>query len=269
MIMKSPATDRAPAPHRAAAPDARRAVALSTRLTGCATALLAMLTLAGCSVSVNDDVEVADGEERSGGANTVNGDIRIGDDATVDGALRSVNGSIEVGKRARADDVTVVNGSIDALEGATLRSVRTVNGRVALGRDVQVERDASTVNGRIRTDTGSRVGGNVSSISGTLGLRDTEVGGDVSTIAGIIDLFGATRVAGRVLVDVDGDNVQVSMDGDADPARVVVGAGVVVEGGIEFGREGVLWVHQDAAVNGPIKGVQAQPFSGDAPPDGR
>jgi hypothetical protein len=222
----------------------------------------AVLTLGGCGMSVNDDVEIADGEELRHGVNSVNGSIRVGSDAVVDGNLRTVNGSIDIGKRSRVKNVATVNGRVLVASGASLRKVQVVNGDARIGEDVAIADDVLVVNGRLLMGPGGSVAGDAATGDGALKLDDVRVGGDVTTATGDVELIGGTQVAGAVRVDL-GRGVRVET---SEPTRVVIGAGVVVEGGVSFERNGELWIHETARISGPVEGVEPRRFSGEGPP---
>ncbi len=237
------------------------------RTVECFVALTVALSLAACGISVNDDVEVPADSERRGAVNTVNGNIRIGERARVEGDLRSVNGEIDIGRGASVGGVTSVNGAVRIAAGAALGALRVVNGGVEADDEVEVDGNASVVNGGLRLGPGGSIAGDATCVTGGVRLAGVRVGGDVVTVTGEVALSGATRVLGQVRVEADEEVVNLRVGDPAPKPRVVIGAGVVVEGGVRFEREGVLWVHEEARMSGPIEGVTAQSFRADSPPD--
>jgi DUF4097 and DUF4098 domain-containing protein YvlB len=81
-------------------------------------AVLAAVLAAGCTVSVNDPIVLADGETSDGGLNAVNGDIDIGEGCTVRGTSQSVNGRIELMGAVVGEDLRTLNGDIDLSGGS-------------------------------------------------------------------------------------------------------------------------------------------------------
>jgi acetyltransferase-like isoleucine patch superfamily enzyme len=223
------------------------------------------VSLAACSVSVNDDVVVAAGEERGQGVSTVNGAITIGSGARVDGSLRTVNGQVEIGEDASVKGVATVNGRVEVARGANLRDLNVINGGARLDADVTVDGSVLIVNGGLEMGPGGSIADDLESVTGGLVLRGVEVGGDVIVAAGTVELLRGTNVRGAVRLDT-GDRVVVVGDEDEELPSVVIGAGVVVEGGVAFERSGLLWIHEQARVEGAIEGVEPRSFSGELPP---
>ncbi len=234
-----------------------------THRTGILITVITALALAACDVSVNEDIDIADGAQLEGGANSVNGSIRVGADAEVEGNLRTVNGSIDLGERAKVGDVESVNGSIRSEPGVSLGRLRVVNGRSRFDEQTELLGDAVLVNGGIEMGPGSSVTGSVLNIAGRVELTGVRVQGDVSTVVGDVGLFGGTHVLGAVRLEARRKGVVVVSD---DPTWIVLGPDVVVDGDVEFGREGILWVHDTARVAGEITGVEPRSYSGEEPP---
>jgi DUF4097 and DUF4098 domain-containing protein YvlB len=217
--------------------------------------LVVLVTLAsGCGNAVNGDVTAT----REGGS-TVNGSVRVPAGMHA-GPVSSVNGSIKVEDGATAGAAHAVNGEIEIGNHATVDSVVTVNGSITLRDGSRVTGDAKSVNGEIELHKGSEVGGAVKTISGSIDLKDAYVHGDLRTVAANIDVAGASRVDGGILV---GKNA-TAFDSSSRP-RIVIGPGATVRGPLRFERDVQLYVSDKATV-GPITGATAIAFSGDKPP---
>lgn len=236
-------------------------------------AALSLLML-GCS-SINQGIQVTDGQVVDGDLSTVNGAIQIGAGCEVNGRLANVNGSIQVGPNSRVGPIRNVNGSIDLAAGTqagptetvngSIRlaeqvsisgSVSAVNGQVTAGQESFIDGDFSTVNGRLAMSPGSRVSGQVSTVNGGINLDQARAGSLVTT-NGSIELLNGTVVEGELRV--------------REPARlgrdvptVLIGAEVRVDGRLRFERPVELFIHESAEV-GEISGAEPQYFSGDRP----
>jgi DUF4097 and DUF4098 domain-containing protein YvlB len=188
---------------------------------------------------VMGSIEIGAGEH-GGDLRTVNGSIHIGADAVVERA-HTVNGSITLDPRASANELKTVNGSVELGDAARVQgSVHSVNGRLTLAKGAAVSGDLENVNGRVRV-TGAHVAGSI----------DTATGG--------IELSGA-RIDGGIHVQKD-----EGWHSDSTPPRVVVGAGSVVGGTLNFERPVKLYVSDQARI-GPVLGATVIRFSGDTPP---
>ena len=195
---------------------------------------------AGTISKVTGAIDIADGEHAED-LSTVNGAIRVGAGAVVERA-HTVNGSIELEARARASELKTVNGSIELQESARVSgNVHTVNGRLSLEKGAEVTGDLANVNGRIH-------------------LTAAHVGGGIDTTNAGVDLDN-TRVDGGIHMHrSEGFSVERS-----EPPRVVIGAGSVVKGPLEFDRPVKLYV-SDRATIGSVQGATAIKYSGDTPP---
>jgi DUF4097 and DUF4098 domain-containing protein YvlB len=191
------------------------------------------------TTTVMGSIEIGAGEH-SGDLKTVNGSIRIGSGAVVETA-HTVNGSITLDARASAHELKTVNGSIELADGARVQgSLRSVNGRLRLAQGADVSGDLENVNGRIQ-------------------VTGAHVGGSIDTVTGGIELAGA-RIDGGIHVQKD-----EGRHSDSTPPRVVVGAGSMVAGTLNFERPVKLYVSEQARI-GPVVGATAIRFSGDTPP---
>jgi hypothetical protein len=119
-----------------------------------------------------------------------------------------------------------------------------------------------SVNDGFRMGPGGSIAGTVICVTDGITLRNVQVRGDVATVTGRIDLSEGTRVRGAILVDVNDRGISIAMTDSSKRPEVVIGTGVVVDGGVRFEREGTLWIHEDATVAGEIEGVQVKRFSG-------
>lgn len=229
-----------------------------------------LLALAACG-TVNQSIEVAQGERVEGDLRSVNGAVRIGEDAQVSGSLSSVNGPVEIGERARVGAITNVNGRIEIQAGAEAGATESVNGAVTVGKQAsitgnlnavngsievgesgQVDGDVVTVNGRVSLGPNARVAGKVANVRGKIELDGAFVE-RVETTAGSIDLTGATVVEGKLWV-------KAPENSDTDVPQIVIGPQVRVGGPLQFDREVKLLIHDDADV-GEIIGAEPECFS--------
>jgi DUF4097 and DUF4098 domain-containing protein YvlB len=218
--------------------------------------LVALVTLAsGCGNAVNGDVTAT----REGGS-TVNGSVRVPAGIQA-GPVSAVNGSIKVEAGATAGAAHAVNGEIEIGNHATVESVVTVNGSITLGDGSHITGDAKSVNGEIELRKDSEVGGAVKTVSGSIDLQDAHVHGDLRTVAANIDIAGASRVDGGILVEKNA----TAFDSSSSKPRIVIGPGAVVQGPLRFEREVHLYVSDKATV-GPITGATAIAFTGAKPP---
>lgn len=235
---------------------------------------VASLLLLACT-SINQGIEIADGQEFEGNLSTVNGPIRIGADCTVNGNLANVNGSIQVGPGSVTGSIRNVNGSISVEDKASVGAIETVNGALRLGNevriagaastvngslqggtDVHIEGNASTVNGRLTLAAGSRVAGRVSTVNGGIRLEASQAVA-VETTSGSIELLDGTIIEGTL-------RVREPSREQRDRPRVLIGADVRVGGPLQFDRPVELYIHESAEV-GEIHGAEARFFSGEQP----
>ncbi len=154
---------------------------MTNRLTATLALTGVLMTLAGCGMSINSSISVADGETHRGDLSTVNGRVKIGDDAKVVGTARSVNGGVSAGNNS------------------TVKTMETVNGSVKLGESSLAEGDLKTVNGSVSIGNESKVTGKVSTINGSVNLYNATIEGNVSTVNGNVKLEGGSRIKGDVV----------------------------------------------------------------------
>ncbi|MGO3127140.1 MAG: hypothetical protein ACTIJY_03610 [Luteimonas sp.] len=164
--------------------------------------------------------------------------------------LSTVNGGVRIGDGVRARDVETVNGGIRGGDGIQVEDVETVNGGITLGARTQA-RSLTTVNGGIRVGTDANIGGNVESVSGGVFVdRGGRIDGKVSTVNGAIGLVG-TEITGDVKT-VNGD--------------VTIGTGSHVRGKLVIDKPSSNWfpvtinrrnprviIGPDAIVDGPME----------------
>jgi len=231
----------------------------SIKLAGWLSAATLMLLVAGCGpASVPDGFVDPDKDLVS-----INGGVSVGSDAHV-GDLESVNGSIRVGDNSQVGQVSNVNGSTSLNPGARAEGIQSVNGSITADA-VTVDGDVRSVNGGIRLEDDTSVGGDVRSVNGTMRLTQTTVTGSVITYNGDIVLYEGTRVKGDIRVDDSWDFDLGDVKINVSRPTIVVHAGAVVEGKLDFKREVELWVHESVEI-GEVSGAEISHFSGDNPP---
>lgn len=223
-----------------------------------ALALAAAPALAAEDISrVNGGIEVESGQQ-AGDLSTVNGGIRIGDGASVQDAT-TVNGGIRAGSRIQAGELTTVNGAIRLGEQAQVESMTTVNGEIETGPGLRARDDVGSVSGSVFIDRDSHVDGDVSTVSGGIGLVGTEVTGSVETVSGDITVGVGSHVHGDVRVRKSSGTSWIRFGTSRTP-RIVIGPDAVVGGTLEFDHEVKLYVHE-TATTGAINGATPIPFS--------
>ncbi len=213
--------------------------------------VLATLALSGCD----------NGESASGGnsLNKVNGSVRVapGDHA---GSIGTVNGEVTVGDNAVVGDVHTVNGPIDIGSHVTVDGVKAVNGPVTIGSASKVTHGITTVNGSLNLKEAD-VAGAVKNVNGHIVLDGAHVAGGIQTVEADIDLRGGAHLEGGIWVEKSSGWVSV---GKRKP-RIVIGPGSTVQGDLRFDHEVDLFV-SDKATIGPVTGATPVPFSGEQPP---
>ncbi|MBT8108176.1 MAG: hypothetical protein KJP17_08080 [Gammaproteobacteria bacterium] len=227
--------------------------------------LVMLMSVPAFGASVNKSINVAAGEE-SGGASSVNGSITVGADAVVTGGVRTVNGSIRIDDGAKIERADTVNGSIRLGDDVESESLGTVNGTIAVGARTKVAGEIGAVNGRISLASGAVVEDSIENVNGRIEMIAAEVGGNVSTVSGDIELKDASVVNGDLVVEKPsswgwGKN-------KSRTPRIVIGPESKVLGTIELEREVELFISETAEVGG-VSGVMtmddAVRFSGDSP----
>ena len=116
----------------------------------------------------------------------------------------------------------------------------TVNGAINIAENVLVDGEVEAVNGEIDLDTGSEVRRNVSNVNGKIELRASKVGGDVSTVSGDIELADAAEVMGDIVVEKP--NGWGWGNKKSRIPKVVIGPGSRVHGDIRIEREAELYI---------------------------
>jgi DUF4097 and DUF4098 domain-containing protein YvlB len=227
--------------------------------------LVMLMSVPAFGASVNKSIKIAAGEE-SGGASSVNGSITVGADAVVTGGARTVNGSIRVDDGAKIERADTVNGSIRLGEDVESESLGTVNGTIAVGARTKVAGEIGAVNGRISLASESVVEDSIENVNGRIEMVAAQVGGNVSTVSGDIELKDASVVNGDLVVEKP-SSWGWGKSRDRKP-RIVIGPGSRVVGTIELEREVDLFISETAEVGG-VSGVMtmddAVRFSGDSP----
>jgi hypothetical protein len=199
-----------------------------------------------------------DGDE----SNKINGSIDV-PAGKPPGAVATVNGSIHVDDNAAVTSATTVNGGVQLGDHAAASSLSSVNGSITLGRGAHVSGSASSVNGALSLEDGADITGALSNVNGKITLTGAHVGGGIKTIDGGMDIGGASRVEGGILVEKPtSDLVQISHD----VPRIVIGPGATVQGDLRFEHTVQLFV-SDKATIGTVTGATPIPFTGDTPPN--
>ncbi|MBB6066457.1 hypothetical protein HNR76_003038 [Pseudoxanthomonas broegbernensis] len=178
------------------------------------------------------------------------------------GSLETVNGAIRIADAARAGAASTVNGSIDLGRSAQAERLETVNGAIRIARDAQVAKGVETVNGGVFVDRGGTVGGDVETVNGAIGLVGTRVGGGVRTVNGDVTIGVGSHVRGGILIERSSSWFQAM---PRRRTRVVIGPDAVVEGPLVFRREVDLHVHRSARI-GPVSGAEAMLYDSDTAP---
>ena len=191
----------------------------------------------------------------------INGSIEAPANA-VQGKLETVNGGIRIGERASVKDVETVNGGISVGDHAQTGDLETVNGSIRVGRAVTIDGGVQTVNGSIFVDRGTRIDGGVETVNGAIGLVATQVGQDVETVNGDITVGIGSRVDGGVHVIRPKLNLTLRT---ARKPKIIIGPHAIVEGPLVFDRDVDLYVHDTAHV-GEIRGTTAIPYSSNTAP---
>lgn len=222
-----------------------------TVMGGLFTAVAVMLAISGCG-------ESNDGDE----SNKVNGSIQV-PAGRPPGAVATVNGSIHIDDNAAVTSATTVNGGVRLGDHASAASLSSVNGSIVLGAGAHVSGSASSVNGALTLDDGADISGSLSNVNGKITLTDAHVGGEIKTVDGGIDISGASRVEGGILVEKASG---IFMQMFRNVPRIVIGPGAAVQGKLRFERTVQLFV-SDKATIGAVTGATPIPFSGDTPPN--
>ena len=199
-----------------------------------------------------------DGDE----SNKINGSIDV-PAGKPPGAVATVNGSIHIDDNAAVTSATTVNGGVQLGDHATASSLSSVNGSITLGRGAHVSGSASSVNGALSLEDGADITGALSNVNGKITLTGAHVGGGIKTIDGSMDIGGASRVEGGILVEKPtSDLVQIIHN----VPRIVIGPGATVQGDLRFEHPVQLFV-SDKATIGTVTGATPIPFTGDTPPN--
>ena len=223
-------------------------------MRACAVGFLAVTTLAALSACGGS----YDGDE----THKINGSIEV-PAGKAPGAVATVNGSIRIDDNAMVTSATTVNGGVKLGDHAAAASLSSVNGSITLGNGSHVSGDASSVNGALTLADGADIAGALSNVNGKITLTAAHVGGGIKTINGGMDIGGASRVEGGILVEKpSGEMTSVFHD----VPRIVIGPGATVQGDLRFERPVQLFV-SDKATIGAVTGASPIAFSGDTPPN--
>ncbi|MBS0380574.1 MAG: hypothetical protein JSS29_19000 [Proteobacteria bacterium] len=222
-----------------------------------------MFRLIGLAVAVSTLALSAcdNGDSVGGGSslNKVNGSVRVAPGDHADG-IGTVNGDVTVGDNAVVGDVHTVNGPIEIGSHVSVDAVKAVNGPVTIGSATKVAHGITTVNGTVNLKE-AEVAGAVKNVNGHIVLDGAHVAGGIQTVEADIDLKGGAHLEGGIWVEKSSGWVNV---GKHKP-RIVIGPGSTVQGDLRFDHEVDLYV-SDKATIGPVSGATAIPFTGDQPP---
>ena len=191
----------------------------------------------------------------------VNGSIEAEAGQTY-GELETVNGSIRIADGVATADAGTVNGSIRVGDKASTGTLETVNGGIRLANNVTVNGSIETVNGEIFVDRGGKVKAGISTVNGAIGLVATQLGGGIETVNGNVTVGVDSVVKGGLKVEKNNSWLQVK---SKRVPRIIIGPNAVVEGPLVFEREVTLYVHRTAKT-GPITGATAKPYDGNSAP---
>jgi len=207
-------------------------------------ALLAACDIAGDSgtTTVLGSVDVPAGEHR--------------DDVS------TVNGSVHIGQNAVVRHAHTVNGNVFLEAHASAAELHTVNGSVALAQSARVSGNVHTVNGKVTLESGAEVIGDLENVNGSIRIAAAHVAGGINTVTGSMELGPNAHVEGGLHVEKPSG---FSVLPDTVP-RVVIMAGTVVAGTLNFERPVKLYV-SDKATIGPVEGATPVKFSGERPTD--
>jgi len=206
--------------------------------------LVMLMAVPVYGASVNKSIKVEAGSE-SDGASTVNGSVSVGKGAVVTGTLKTVNGKIRVDENATVEDATTVNGSLSVADNVKAQDLTTVNGSVSVGEGSTVSGEISAVNGRIKLKSGTTVGQDVGNVNGDMEFEGSEIGGNVTTVSGDVDLRDAAVIKGDLIIE------KPSMwNKKSRVPTVTIGPGSRVEGKILLEREIKLYISETAEVGG-------------------
>jgi DUF4097 and DUF4098 domain-containing protein YvlB len=158
---------------------------------------------------------------------SINSDIRVADGEKRSGSLSTVNGRILLGAESEVDGrCRTVNGGIRAEAGSSVGGLATVNGSIHGGERVIVSGDVETVNGSISLEADSRVDGEITTINGAIDLERTTVAGDLRTVHGNIELREGATIKGNLVFE---RKLGASWS-QGNPLRVEIADGSVIEG---------------------------------------
>ena len=127
------------------------------------------------------------------------------------------------------------------------------------GTGLRASDDVDSVSGSIFIERGGHVDGDVSTVSGGIGLVGTEVTGNVGTVSGDITVGVGSYVHGDVRVRKSSGTSWIRIGTSRTP-RIVIGPDAVVDGDLDFEHEVRLYVHESART-GAITGATPIPFS--------
>jgi hypothetical protein len=99
-------------------------------------------------------------------------------------------------------------------------------------------------------------------VNGKIMLTAAHVCGGIKTVSGGMNITGASRIEGGILVQKPSSElIQLA----PDVPRIVIGPGATVQGDLRFERTVQLFISVKATV-GAVTGATAISFSGETPP---
>ncbi len=208
------------------------------------------LAMTACGVS-------SDGNEST----KVNGSIDV-QAGKPPGPVATVNGSIKIGDNAGVTNAATVNGSVHLGDHATAESLSNVNGSITVGAGAHVTGSVNSVNGEFTLGDGADISGSLANVNGAITLNSAHVGGGIKTVNGSMNIKGASRVEGGILVQKSSGGL---IQWAREVPRIVIGPGATVQGELRFERTVKLYV-SDRATVGAVTGATPIPFTGETPP---
>jgi cytoskeletal protein CcmA (bactofilin family) len=136
-----------------------------------------------------------------------------------------------------------------------------VNGSIELGSGARASGSVASVNGDLTLGDGAEISGSLSNVNGKISLTAAHVGGGIKTVTGSMNISGASRVEGGILVEKPSSELVPLV---RDVPRIVIGPGATVQGELRFERPVQLFV-SDKATIGTVTGATPIPFSGERP----
>jgi cytoskeletal protein CcmA (bactofilin family) len=119
------------------------------------------------------------------------------------------------------------------------------------------------VNGRLSLADGADVGGALTNVNGAIRVAAAHVGGGIDTVSGGIELGPNAHVDSGIRVGKEHGSFNFGLE---RVPRIVIAAGSVVSGTLNFERPVKLYV-SDKATIGSVQGATVVRYSGERPSD--